>query len=224
MPLPQKISELKAFQKPQDSIFTTLITRRISRVFSYLILKYDKNATPNQISVLSFFMAFFACVLIIYDNYWYRIIGVIFLQIAFAFDCSDGEIARYKNMSSKFGAWLDSVFDRFKEVLMFSALTYLAYIKTLATHILLIGIAAMVLWLLVGYLREAKKASWPVARKAEIFITKNIYLGTVDIIIFLVCVAIILQMEFYALLIFLAAAIPLLIKQIISAWKLSKEN
>ena len=224
MQSPHKISDLKAYQKPQDSIFTTLITRRISRVFSYLILKYDNNATPNQISVLSFFMAFFACVLFIYDNYWYRIMGVIFLQLAFALDCSDGEIARYKNMSSKFGAWFDSVADRFKEILMFSALTYLAYIKTVENYILLIGAVALVLWLLVGYLREAKKASWPIERKAEIFVTKNIYIGTVDVTIFLVCLAIIFQLEFYALALFLLAGMLLLSKQIISAWKLSKEN
>lgn len=224
MPLPQKISDLKAYQKPQDSIFTTLITRRLSRVLSYIILKYDKNATPNQISVLSFFMAFFACALFVYANYWYRIIGVIFLQLAFALDCSDGEIARYKNMSSKFGAWFDSVADRFKEALMFSALTYLAYLHYAQIYVLLVGAVALILWLLIGYLREAKKVSWPTGRRAEIFIAKNIYIGTVDVTIFLVCLAVVFQLEFYALCLFLFAGVLLLAKQIISAWKLSKEN
>lgn len=220
MNLPQKVSDLKAFQKPQDSIFTTLITRHISKIFSFLFLKYWKNVTPNKVSVLSLLTAVIACGLFLLSNYWYRLIGVALLQIAFAFDCSDGEIARYKNMGSKFGAWFDSVSDRFKEIMMFSALTYAWYARHPNTYIWLIGAATIVLWLLISYLREAKKSSWPIERKAEIYITKNIYIGTVDVTIFLVCAAIIFKIELYVLALFLLVSLPLLFKQILSAWKL----
>lgn len=219
-----KISDLKPYQKPHDSIFTTLITRHISRVFSYLLIKYDKHVTPNQISTLSLLIGILACILFVYLEYWWRIVGVILMQISFALDCSDGEVARFKEMGSKFGAWFDSVSDRFKEILMFAALTFNAYIVTPKIYILVIGAFTIIFWLLIAYIREAKKASWPDTRKAEMYITKTIYIGTVDVIIFLVCFAIIFQIEIYILALFLLVSLPLFFKQMRSAYKLSKQN
>ena len=37
------------------------------------------------------------------------------LYLSFVVDCVDGQLARYTRRFSKFGAWLDSVFDRAKE-------------------------------------------------------------------------------------------------------------
>jgi hypothetical protein len=48
--------------------------------------------------------------------------GAILLQIAFTLDCVDGQLARYSRQFSKLGAWLDSVFDRTKEYLVFAGL------------------------------------------------------------------------------------------------------
>jgi CDP-alcohol phosphatidyltransferase-like enzyme len=48
--------------------------------------------------------------------------GAILLQVAFTTDCVDGQLARYTRQYSKFGAWLDSVFDRAKEYIVFAGL------------------------------------------------------------------------------------------------------
>jgi hypothetical protein len=48
--------------------------------------------------------------------------GAILLQIAFTLDCVDGQLARYSRQFSKLGAWLDSIFDRTKEYLVFAGL------------------------------------------------------------------------------------------------------
>jgi hypothetical protein len=50
------------------------------------------------------------------------IAGAVLLQVAFTFDCVDGQLARYTRTFSKLGAWLDSVFDRAKEYLVFAGL------------------------------------------------------------------------------------------------------
>ncbi|MBU0670695.1 CDP-alcohol phosphatidyltransferase family protein [Patescibacteria group bacterium] len=219
-----KIKDVKAFQKPQDSIFSKLFTRKLSAVFTFMIIKLDKKATPTQVSVLSLVLAIIACSFFIDNNYWVRIAGVVLLQISFALDCSDGEIARIKNMSSKFGAWFDSVSDRFKEMLMFASLTYLLYAQNQELYGIIIGATAMVLWLMIGYLREAKKASWPTTRSAEIHISKNIYLGTVDTTIYAVCFAVIFNIPLFLLILIFVVSIPLIFKQLYSAYKLSKNN
>ena len=48
--------------------------------------------------------------------------GALLLQAAFTLDCVDGQLARYTHNFSKLGAWLDSVFDRGKEYLVFAGL------------------------------------------------------------------------------------------------------
>ncbi|MFH0818659.1 MAG: CDP-alcohol phosphatidyltransferase family protein [Patescibacteria group bacterium] len=218
-----KISDIKKYQKAHDSIFSKLITRKISVIFSFYLIKRWKQVTPNKVSLISFITAVVAIGLFLADNYFVRLLGVVFLQISFALDCSDGEIARIKEMSSKFGAWMDSVLDRFKEVMMFGALTFIVYNYAWDTSALLIGSLAIILWLLVGFLREAKKSSWPEKRTAELYITDNIYIGTVDTTIYFVCFAIIIHMELMALWVFAILGLILLVKQIISAWQLEKK-
>ena len=44
------------------------------------------------------------------------------LQAAFTFDCVDGQLARYTRTYTRLGAWLDSIFDRTKEYLVFAGL------------------------------------------------------------------------------------------------------
>lgn len=224
MTSPNKISDLKLFQKEKDSLFSTLFTRKISIILSFLLLKYFKNITPNQVTFISFLLTIIAIVLFFSKNFTWRILGVVFLQLGFAFDCSDGEIARYKNLYSKFGAWLDSVFDRIKETGMFLALIYLAYIRAQNFKILIIGFLVVILWQLLAYFREAKRSFWPNKNQPEFFITKKIYLGTVDGIIYLVSAAILLKIEKYALIFLSVLAIPLLLKQFFNASKLSKND
>ena len=44
------------------------------------------------------------------------------VYFAFVFDCVDGQLARYTRQFSKLGAWLDSIFDRSKEYVVFAGL------------------------------------------------------------------------------------------------------
>jgi CDP-L-myo-inositol myo-inositolphosphotransferase len=221
----QHIRDVKPFQKPQDSIFSKLFTRKLSRVLTFLLLKVDAHVTPNKVSLFSFELAVLACVLFLYDAYVWRIIGVLLLQLSFAFDCSDGEISRIKNLSSKYGAWLDSVLDRFKEVLMLGSMTISWYLHVQhEAWVLIIGFMAIIGLQLVSYLREAKKSSWPSTRTSELFITKDIYIGTVDVTVYLVSFAVLIQWEIAALWLFLAVSIPLIVKQMRSAYRLGHKD
>ena len=48
--------------------------------------------------------------------------GAVLVYFAFVFDCVDGQLARYTRQFSKLGAWLDSIFDRSKEYVVFAGL------------------------------------------------------------------------------------------------------
>lgn len=217
----KRIADIKPFQKPQDSIFSTLINRRLSRAFTFYLLKWFPKIDPTVVNILSFVFSAAGIALFLHPNYLWRLVGVVLVQIGFTLDCSDGEVARAQNAASPFGAWFDSVLDRFKEAMMLAALTAHWYIYVSGEPVvLIIGACAIIGLQLVSYLREAKKSSWPTQRTAEFFIAKNIYLGTVDTTIYIICAAVIFQMEFLGILFFALISIPLILKQLRSAFKM----
>ncbi|MEK7540310.1 MAG: CDP-alcohol phosphatidyltransferase family protein [Patescibacteria group bacterium] len=222
------LAEIKSFQKPHDSIFSTLITRKLSRVFTFVLLELFPNISPNTVSMTSMLINLAAAACLFSASYWTRIIGVVLLQIGFVFDCSDGEVARATGKSSPFGGFLDSTFDRVKEIIVLGALTH-----HLASHValpfgwtpiyaLILGASAVLGLQLVSYIREAKKAAFPKTRTSEIYITKSIYLGTVDLFVYSVTFAVIFQLEYWLLWGFALISIPLILKQIRGAYILSK--
>lgn len=224
------LAEIKSFQKPHDSIFSTLITRKLSRLLTYTLLKLDPEITPNTVSVLSMVINLAAAACLFSPSYGLRVLGVALLQLGFVFDCSDGEIARATGKSSPFGAFLDSTFDRLKEILILGALTHhLASHTTLPfgwnpVYVLILGASAVLGLQLVSYIREAKKAAFPQTRTSEIYITKSIYLGTVDLFIYSVTLAVIFQLEYWLLWGLALISIPLIAKQIRSSYYLSQKS
>jgi phosphatidylglycerophosphate synthase len=79
--------------------------------------------TPNQYTYLS---GVFALVGLWFmfktDLVW----AIIFFLIAAGLDFVDGAVARAKNMSSKVGAYLDTVFDRYVEGIIFFGMFFLS--------------------------------------------------------------------------------------------------
>lgn len=220
-----RLNDVRAFQKKQDSLFSTLFTRRISRVITFVLIRWFPRVTPNQVSIFSLLLTIVAVVLMVHEQYVWRLLGAVLLQLGFAFDCSDGELARASNQQSPFGAWLDSFLDRCKEVLMLGALTFYWYMyhgELLST--LAVGAGAIIGLQLVSYMREAKKSTWPQQRTSELFISTNIYIGTVDMTVYLVTAAALFEMQLVALWIFALISIPLMLKQLRSAYRLHSKG
>jgi phosphatidylglycerophosphate synthase len=78
--------------------------------------------TPNQYTYLS---GIFALV-----GLWFMfkedlVLAIVFFLVAAGLDFVDGAVARAKNMSSKVGAYLDTVFDRYVEGIIFFGMFFL---------------------------------------------------------------------------------------------------
>ena len=63
-----------------------------------------------------------ASLLIVHGDHKSLIISGILIQFVFIFDCLDGQLARYRNAGSNFGAWYDRVTDRVKDFLIYFSL------------------------------------------------------------------------------------------------------
>jgi len=78
--------------------------------------------TPNQYTYLSGIFALVGLWYMVKEN---LIWAIVFFLIAAGLDFVDGAVARAKNMSSKVGAYLDTVFDRYVEGIIFFGMLFL---------------------------------------------------------------------------------------------------
>jgi len=78
--------------------------------------------TPNQYTYLSGVFALIGLFFMIQEDITWAIMSFL---IAGGLDFVDGAVARAKNMSSKVGAYLDTVFDRYVEGVMFLGILFL---------------------------------------------------------------------------------------------------
>ena len=91
--------------KPQDGFVSRVLNRPISRRITHFLLKFPIH--PNAWTIAIFVLPLIACVFLIHGGYVSIIVGAAIFQVFSILDGCDGEIARAKNLESKFGERLD---------------------------------------------------------------------------------------------------------------------
>ncbi len=95
--------------KPSDGVISRNVNRKISTAISRWLAYLP--ITPNQITIFTGIIAFIPCYFMYQGGYINWLIGAAIYQLASTLDGVDGEIARLKMQSSKFGQWLDTLLD-----------------------------------------------------------------------------------------------------------------
>ncbi len=115
--------------------------------------------TPNSITLIGFLITIFATIILIVgaekgvrtDTRYITLFGIVLL-LAGVFDMLDGQLARYTNNMTRFGALFDSVIDRYSEMVMFFGISY----YLVSFHYFLSGVfafIAMIGSIMVSYTR-----------------------------------------------------------------------
>lgn len=115
--------KIKDAKKKKDGWWASLFSGTVAN----LILPFIADVTwitPNLVTTFSLALCFVACFYIASGEYFNLIIGGILVQFVFVFDCLDGQLARYRNASSNFGAWYDRVTDRVKDFILYFSLAW----------------------------------------------------------------------------------------------------
>ena len=99
--------------------------------------------TPNQITIVSGVFGIIAAGLLISQKHLILVIAAFCIQVFAILDLVDGNIARAKNMQSKFGQWLDIFFDKLNDLLLIVGLTIGAYRSTGHLYVAFSGITLM---------------------------------------------------------------------------------
>jgi CDP-L-myo-inositol myo-inositolphosphotransferase len=133
----------KMLTKSEDGLVSRYINRRFSLAITRILSRF--NITPNQVSVMSFILAVFSGITFGYGN---LIVGGVLAQISSILDGCDGELARLKNMKSRYGAVFDTVLDRYADFIIIAGI-----IIAHDVNILIPGLFALIGSLQPSYLR-----------------------------------------------------------------------
>ncbi len=110
----------RIIHKPQDNAITRYLYRPLSFPLTRLLV--HTAITPNQISYCTAVLIAIGCWLTARGPVDSAILGTAIVLAASYVDCCDGEVARLKLQTSRFGAWLDTVVDELSQVAYMIAL------------------------------------------------------------------------------------------------------
>jgi len=106
--------------KHDDGFFTTFF---VSSYSPHLVrLAALAGLTPDVVTGLSMLVGVLAALAFSMGEFAWMLAGAVLLQVAFLLDCVDGQLARFLRRFTLRGAWLDSMFDRGKEYLVYAGL------------------------------------------------------------------------------------------------------
>ena len=91
--------------KPQDGFVSRFLNRPISRRITSVLLEFPIH--PNAWTISIFVLPLIASVFLVRGDYVSVVIGAVIFQLFSILDGCDGEIARARNLESKFGERLD---------------------------------------------------------------------------------------------------------------------
>ncbi|MCH7689686.1 MAG: NTP transferase domain-containing protein [candidate division Zixibacteria bacterium] len=105
---------LRSLSKPdEDGFVARHLNRPVSRRISEILVRTPIN--PNGISLLSFAVGIVGAVMFCLGGYIWTILAGLVIQLSSIVDGCDGEVARLKFQSSKFGGWFDTILDRYAD-------------------------------------------------------------------------------------------------------------
>jgi CDP-L-myo-inositol myo-inositolphosphotransferase len=96
-----------------DGYISKHINRKMSEPMARLLAK--TKVTPNQMTWAAFGIALLSFISFVLGN---NIIAGLLVQLSSIVDGIDGSLARLKGMTSEFGGFLDSVLDRYADILI----------------------------------------------------------------------------------------------------------
>ena len=120
----ESIDELRRIcrKDKNDSWYPAHFARKISIYFTKLLLYTP--ITANQATLLVILIGIAAVILFSMGGIWYVLSGALVLQLCYIFDHVDGNIARYKKVSSLTGAYFDFLSDLIVHAIIFAGIAF----------------------------------------------------------------------------------------------------
>jgi phosphatidylglycerophosphate synthase len=109
-------------------LWSSQVNRRFGAMIALALL--ETQVTPNMVTVASLLTHVLGAAIVVTStapaSIAIAVLVFVIWQLAFAMDCTDGQLARARGTTSSFGAWLDQVFDHFAHVAVIASLVIFA--------------------------------------------------------------------------------------------------
>jgi len=138
-----KLKRLWETKNKNDEWWSSFVTAPLAIAINYVVVDI-KWLTPNLITLFSFITALASVVFIIVGGFINFIIAAVLIHLSHILDCMDGQMALYRGISSKFGAYFDKLTDQIQVTLWFGAMGYVAYVQSqniLPVFLAFVGVA-----------------------------------------------------------------------------------
>lgn len=146
--LMESIKELrKICQNPKEYHNPeSFLDQKVWRSFSIYLTKLALYTPlkPDNVTAFMIFWGFLVGFLFSIGTYWYMLVGAIALEFLYVLDAIDGEMARYKKMSSLNGIFLDLVAHSINMAVPFVGLTVGIYRYNPSIYVIILGLLASV--------------------------------------------------------------------------------
>jgi CDP-L-myo-inositol myo-inositolphosphotransferase len=118
-----KTALLRSLSKPdEDGFAARYLNRPVSRRISEILVRTPIN--PNGISLLGFAVGIIGAIMFCLGGYVWTILAGLMIQLSSIVDGCDGEVARLRFQSSKFGGWFDTILDRYADTAIVAGVSF----------------------------------------------------------------------------------------------------
>ena len=159
----KKIKDLREIcQVPKRGYGKFSVRLKIYRFFSIYVtrLLISTPVTANHVTVFTILVALISATLFGFGSYLHSIIAALILLSIEIWDSVDGEIARYKGLSSLKGVYIDGVAHTIFTPAIFAGITIGVFITTNKLHFLIFGISAIAFSALIPVLQGTKDSKF----------------------------------------------------------------
>jgi len=192
-----------------DGYVSRYINRRISDPIAKLLTR--TRITPNQISWAAFGLAVLSFLSFIYN---WNIAGGLLAQLSSIIDGVDGSLARLKGMSSAFGGFLDSILDRYADILVMLGLTMWSASNEVYSYVWLAGFLSITGTIGVSYSRARISAEF-----RHYFDRGFLSLASRDIRLFIVMIGAIIGQGYFCLIVIATLTHLMIISRLIFTYR-----
>jgi phosphatidylglycerophosphate synthase len=145
-----KLKRLWATKTRDDEWWSSFVTAPLAIASNYFAVDRDW-ITPNRITLTSFIVALAAAICIVIGGTGNFIAAAILIHLAHVLDCMDGQMARYRRVSSAIGSYYDRLTDQIQVTVWFGAAGYAGYLQSSHAQPLVLAFVGVAFYSLRGY-------------------------------------------------------------------------
>ena len=124
-----KFIKLWGTKNKNDEWWSSFVTSPLAILANWLVVDISW-ITPNLLTAISFIVALLASALILLGTQTAFIAAALLINASLVLDCMDGQMAKYRGLSSRFGSYFDKVTDQIKIFAWFGAMAYASFLQT----------------------------------------------------------------------------------------------